>query len=75
MRLGREIGKNVRADQARQQLRRARVRFAEYLVSEVADGLEVSSSEQLEEELGHLGLLERIRDVLPPEWTSNKEEN
>jgi hypothetical protein len=58
------VGKPVRADQARQQLRRARVRFAEFLVAEVADGVAAATPEQIEEELGHVGLLDLIRDVL-----------
>ncbi|WP_417848882.1 RNA polymerase sigma factor [Thalassoglobus sp.] len=74
-RLGQKIGKTVRADQARQQLRRARVRFAEFLVAEVADGIEVTSPDRIEEELGALGLLERIRDVLPGDWASKHQEN
>jgi len=69
LRLSQKLGKTASADQARQQLRRARVRFAEYLVAEVADGIEVPTPERIEEELSHLGLLDRIRDVLPPDWS------
>ncbi|WP_278465687.1 RNA polymerase sigma factor [Gimesia maris] len=70
-RLSQEIGKPIRADQARQQLRRARVRFAEFLVAEVADVVNVTTPERLEDELAQLQLLERIRDVLPADWSSN----
>lgn len=70
-RLSQEIGKPVRADQARQQLRRARVRFAELLVAEVADAINVTTPERLEDELAQLQLLDRIRDVLPADWSSN----
>lgn len=73
-RLGQKIGKPVRADQARQQLRRARVRFAELLVVEVSDGIGVTTKERVEEELAELQLLERIRDLLPPDWTSPDKE-
>jgi len=69
-RLSQAIGKTARADQARQQLRRARVRFAEFLVSEVSDGIELPTAEKIEEELAELGLLDRIRDVLPPGWSA-----
>lgn len=71
--LSSHIGKPVKADQARQQLRRARVRFAEFLVSEVADVMEVNSQDQIEEELAALRLLDRIRDVLPTNWLANQE--
>jgi len=69
-RLSEAIGKAARADQARQQLRRARVRFAEYLVAEIAEGLDRPTPEQIEEELAQLGLLDQIRDVLPPGWST-----
>jgi RNA polymerase sigma factor (sigma-70 family) len=72
-RLSVELGKPVRSDQARQLVRRARVRFADFLVSEVADGLQVASQENIEEELSQVGLLDRIRDVLPAGWGSSKE--
>lgn len=71
-RLSQEIGKPVRADQARQQLRRARVRFAEFLVAEIADVVNVATPERLEEELAQLQLLDRIRDVLPADWSANQ---
>ncbi len=64
------LQKPIRADQARQQLRRARVRFAEFLVEEVADMLESPTPQRIEEELSSLGLLEQIRDVLPAGWAN-----
>jgi RNA polymerase sigma factor (sigma-70 family) len=67
-RLGELLRKPIRADQARQQLRRARVRFAEFLVEEVADMLDSPTPQRIEEELSSLGLLELIRDVLPVGW-------
>jgi RNA polymerase sigma factor (sigma-70 family) len=67
-RLGEQRQQTFRADQVRQQLHRARVRFAEFVVAEVADGLTSPSHEKIEAELMELGLLEIIRDVLPAGW-------
>ncbi|MEZ6097092.1 MAG: hypothetical protein R3C03_23195 [Pirellulaceae bacterium] len=39
-RLSQAAGREIKADTTRQQLRRARVRFVEFLVSEIADGLQ-----------------------------------
>lgn len=64
------LHKPFRADQARQQLRRARVRFAEFLVEEVADMLDAPTPQRIEEELSSLGLLEQIRDCLPTGWAN-----
>jgi len=74
-RLSEVLGKSIRADQIRQQLRRARVRFAEFLVAEVADVIELASQSNIEEELGNLNLLDQIRDVLPPDWASKHEKS
>jgi RNA polymerase sigma-70 factor (ECF subfamily) len=67
-RLAGKTGKPVRADAFRQQLRRARVRFAEHLIREVADGLDDPAPARVQDELAALGLLEMIRDFLPPGW-------
>lgn len=67
-RLGAMLGKPVRADQTRQQLRRARVRFAELLITEVADMLPSPNPQRIQDELISLGLFEQIRDVLPDRW-------
>lgn len=67
-RLSQKLGKPIRADSLRQQLRRARVRFAEYVVEEIADGLNTATPERIQEELIHLGLYEQIKDVLPDDW-------
>ncbi len=64
------VGKPVRADTTRQQLRRARLRFAEFLVEEIAQGLETAEPDRIQEELIALGLYEHIRDVLPDDWKS-----
>lgn len=66
--LSRAIGREVNAATYRQQLRRARVRFAEYIAEEIADGLHEPSPELVREELISLGLFEFIKDVLPENW-------
>lgn len=67
-RLSEKIGKTYKPDTTRQQLRRARVRFADYLVSEIADGLAEPTPDNLKDELNSLGLYSSVRDVLPAEW-------
>jgi RNA polymerase sigma factor (sigma-70 family) len=67
-RLATKLGKAVRADAARQLLRRARRRFAEILVEETGMGLADTSPGAIEEELAALGLLEHVRDFLPDDW-------
>ena len=64
-RLSEEVGKPVRADTARQQLKRARERFATMLLQCVADGLDNPSADRVQEELIAVGLFEQIRSYLP----------
>jgi RNA polymerase sigma-70 factor (ECF subfamily) len=52
----------------RKQLSRARHRFAEFLVQEIADTLDRATPEEIETELGELGLLEYVKDFLPADW-------
>lgn len=66
--LSERLGRAVRADTARQMLRRARSRLAELLVTEVEMGLAEPTPERVEEELAALGLLEHVRGFLPPDW-------
>ena len=66
--LGTKLGKVVRADSGRQMLRRARLRFAEALVDEVARGLADPSPARVAEELADLGLLDHVKDFLPADW-------
>lgn len=61
-------GREINAAAFRQQLKRGRVRFAEYVVEEIAQGLEVACVENLQQELIDVGLYEYIRDVLPDHW-------
>jgi RNA polymerase sigma-70 factor (ECF subfamily) len=58
------LGKPVTADWVRQTLHRARFKFAQFLVTEVVQTLESAATEQLEAELGELGLLEYCRPAL-----------
>lgn len=53
---------------ARQMLRRARLRFAEALVDEVARGLADPSPGGVADELAQLGLLDHVKDFLPADW-------
>jgi hypothetical protein len=57
----------VRADAFRQQLRRARLKFTECLVDEVADGMADPTAEKVEEELAGLGIWDQVRPILPEE--------
>jgi RNA polymerase sigma factor (sigma-70 family) len=67
-RLSEKTKKSVTPEAARQQLRRARVKFAELLIEEIADGLEDASPDDVEEELAALGLMDYVRDLLPADW-------
>jgi hypothetical protein len=58
-------GKPFTEDGVRQVLRRARKKFAELLVQEVARSLQTSDSEALERELLELGLLDYCKSALP----------
>jgi RNA polymerase sigma factor (sigma-70 family) len=69
-RLSQRTGSEIRADALRQKLRRARRRFADFLLAEVADGLDQADGDAVEEELIALGLLEHVRDILPADWKS-----
>jgi RNA polymerase sigma-70 factor (ECF subfamily) len=52
----------------RKQLSRARHRFAELIVKEVAQTLAAPTPEQIESELVELGLFPHVRDFLPDDW-------
>lgn len=67
-RLSESTGTEITAATTRQQLRRARVRFAQYLVDEIADGLADPTPENLSDELKSLGLFNSVKDVLPKEF-------
>ncbi len=61
----------VRADTCRQMLRRARLRFAEILVTELGIGLADPSPARVAEELAALGLLEYVKDFMPENWATS----
>ncbi|QDU25096.1 RNA polymerase sigma factor [Anatilimnocola aggregata] len=63
-----QLGRPVNAAATRQQLRRARLRFAQLLVEETARGLALPTPAAVEEELMSLGLMEYVRDFLPADW-------
>jgi RNA polymerase sigma-70 factor (ECF subfamily) len=67
-RLSAKLSRRVAPPALRQQLRRARLQFADLLLQEVAQGLTAPTPESIQEELLELGLLEYLRDLLPPEW-------
>jgi len=64
--------RDIPAATYRQNLRRARVRFAEYVVEEVANGMETPNQARIQEELIAVGLYEHIKDVLPESWNTNE---
>jgi RNA polymerase sigma factor (sigma-70 family) len=72
-RLSEAAGKKYRADAVRQQLHRARLRFAQFLLEEVAQGLDDPTPQRVEEELAELGLMDYVRDFLPPDWRTRGE--
>lgn len=64
-RLSLRIGTEIRADNYRQILKRARQRFVAHLLDEIRAGLDTESEDRLQEELAALGLLELVRESLP----------
>jgi hypothetical protein len=70
-RLGGKTGASVRADAFRQMLRRARLRFAEELATEIGLGLSDPTPARVAEELAAVGLLEHVKDFLPDDWTTS----
>jgi RNA polymerase sigma factor (sigma-70 family) len=62
--MGRRLGKTPTAAGVRQTLHRAREKFAELLLEEVAHSLEAPTAERLAEELLDLGLLDYCRPAL-----------
>ena len=71
--LGVKTKSTVRADACRQMLRRARLRFAEALVTEIGVGLSDPSPVRVAEELAALGLLGYVQDFLPTDWATSGE--
>ena len=67
--ISQEHDREINAATYRQNLRRARVRFAEFVVEEVANGLDEPNPQRIQEELISIGLFEHIKDVLPENWS------
>jgi DNA-directed RNA polymerase specialized sigma24 family protein len=63
-RLSAELGRPITAGGLRQALQRSRDRYVRFLVEEVAGSLESPTPDQLEQELGDLGLLDQCRPAL-----------
>jgi RNA polymerase sigma-70 factor (ECF subfamily) len=63
-RLSAAIGRTVRPEAYRQQLRRARKLFGELLIAEIGQTLENPAREFVEAELADLGVLDRLRPLL-----------
>lgn len=66
-----KMGKEWRSDAVRQQLRRARLRFAQFLVDEIACNISDPTPERIERELIDVGLIEYVREFLPQDWQSS----
>jgi hypothetical protein len=58
------LGKPLTAAWVRQTLRRARHKFADFLLTEVVQSMDNPTTHQLQEELGQLRLLEYCRPAL-----------
>jgi RNA polymerase sigma-70 factor (ECF subfamily) len=63
--LGEQLGKPLSADGVRQALHRAREKFAEFLVEDVACSVDPPTREEVEHELRELNLLAHCQAVLP----------
>jgi DNA-directed RNA polymerase specialized sigma24 family protein len=72
-RLTEQTGTAYTAANVRQQLRRAKFRFAQLVVEEVARSLDWPVPEEVEQELVDLGLIKYVRDFLPPDWKTKGE--
>jgi RNA polymerase sigma factor (sigma-70 family) len=65
-------GRPVKADAFRKQLSRARRKFTDLLLQEVAQTLDAPGPDQVVDELVDLGLMVYVRDFLPAEWRPRK---
>jgi hypothetical protein len=63
-RLSAVLGRSISAGGLRQALQRSRDRYVGFLVEEVAGSLASPTADQLEQELGELGLLDQCRPAL-----------
>jgi RNA polymerase sigma factor (sigma-70 family) len=69
-RLSEATSRTFSAATARQQLHRARLRFAQLLLEEVSRGLADPSPDRVAQELADLGLLVYVREFLPEDWAT-----
>jgi RNA polymerase sigma-70 factor (ECF subfamily) len=67
-RVARSSGRPVSPEAYRKQLSRARRVFAQALLAEVADTLDQTDAQAVEQELIDVGLWEYMRDLLPADW-------
>lgn len=67
-RLAEETGTPYTAPNVRQQLHRAKFKFAQLLVEEIAHSLDWPFPEEVEQELIDLGLIKYVREFLPDDW-------
>lgn len=67
-RLADKSGRSISADSLRQQLHRARERFAQLVVNEVARSMDGPTARQIEDELREVGLMQHVCDYLPDDW-------
>jgi RNA polymerase sigma factor (sigma-70 family) len=72
-RMAETTGKPWRPDAYRQQLRRARLRFAQLLIEELSHSLIRPTPDNVEQELIELGLMEFVRPFLPEDWLQTGE--
>lgn len=72
-RLHAATGRRLSDGAFRAMLLRARRKFAELLLEEVASGLNTATPLRVEEELVELGLMEYVRDFLPQDWHTRGE--
>ena len=67
-RVSTQCGRPIRADAYRKQVSRARRKFAELLLAEVAQTLSDPCPHAIQDELVDLGLLPYVRNYLPANW-------
>jgi RNA polymerase sigma factor (sigma-70 family) len=70
LKLSQMAGREINAVAYRQHLKRGRVRFAEYVIEEIAQGLESAEIDRIQEELIAVGLYEYVKDVLQEYWAA-----
>jgi hypothetical protein len=73
VRLSAIVNKLVTPESYRQTLRRARLKFAEFIVAEIKDTLTDPTPERIGDELRELDLYEYVKDFLPPDWSERGE--